>query len=274
MAIDSSVRVYKSDEICVKSEGLMGERVISITPKPLPEGADLHLVGPEDIVFATPSASAEEMLKEITVTAQKTDQAIDSLFRASEQLTSLLTSLNNGHFAEKLVRISEKTIATLDSVDVLTDSLTKGIQGRGTVGKLIKDPTLYDTLLECSNRTQQLLTDITTYGFLFHTNRDWQREMNRRTDEQAALLASSLPLSTRERFEKIAHIMSELQLSLEQAAHTLDRGSLRKDDALREEFSKGLSNVELQLENLAEAVHEATLDGADETNHGGNDKSI
>ncbi len=259
LAIDSSVRVYKSDEISVKSEGLMGERVIAINPKPVPEGEELHLVGPDDILFAAPSGSAEEVLKEITITAQKTDQAIDSLYHASEQLTTLLTSLNRGHFGEKLIKMSEKTLSTLERVDALTQTVIDGLKGRGTIAKLMKDPGLYDSFYDCSRATKQLLADINTYGILFHTNRDWQRERQRREEAQSSLLSSSLPLSTRERFVKISRIMSELQSMLEQAENTLNRGSLRDDAHLREAFSQGLYNVQQQLDNLSEAVHNARL---------------
>ncbi len=260
LAIDSSVRVYKSDEICVKSEGLMGERVIAITPKPLPEGAELQIVGPKDIVFAAPSGSAEDMLREITNTAQKTTQAIDSLERSCDQLNIFLTSLNSGHLAEKLTKMSEKTITTLDAIDSLTVLLSDGMTGRGTLGKLLKDPSLYDNLLLCSRQTHQLISDVNTYGLLFHTNRDWQREMHVRAEEIAMTTPAALTQSTRERFVKISHIMSELDTSVKQAAKTLDRGTLTKHQALREEFSQGLYDIQQQLDNLSEAIHNAELD--------------
>jgi phospholipid/cholesterol/gamma-HCH transport system substrate-binding protein len=270
LSIDTSVRVYKSDEICVTSEGLMGERVIAITPKPLPEGGELRLIGPADIVFAAPSGSAEEMLREITIFAQKADVTIDTLGQASSQLNTLLTTLNNGRFAEKLSAIGDKSIACLDTIDSLATMLTASAKGQGTLGRLLKDPSLYDTLLQCSYNTNQMVADINTYGVLFHTNRDWQREMHRRADEIAACSSSSLPQSARERFVKISQLMSELHSALADAEKTLDRGSVCKDQALRDELSKGLSAVQQQLDNLSEVMRGTypgtTFDVADEEN--------
>jgi phospholipid/cholesterol/gamma-HCH transport system substrate-binding protein len=260
LSIDSQVKVYKSDEICVRSEGLMGERVIAILPKQVPEGGELHLIGPHETVFATPSGTAEEMLHEITVVAQKADRTIDSLFQASEQLNTLLCTLNSGHFGEKLTKITDKTITTLDSVDTLTSLLNEAIKGQGTLGKLMKDPSLYDSILECSYRSNQLVSDINTYGLLFHTNRDWQREMHRRDDETTAFSSSTLPQATRDRFVKISQNMSALHVAIAKAEKTLGRGSLCENQDLREEFSKGLSSIQQQLDNLSEVLHESVYD--------------
>jgi phospholipid/cholesterol/gamma-HCH transport system substrate-binding protein len=262
LAIDSSVRVYKSDEICVRSEGLMGERVIAITPKPVPEGGELRLIGPTDIVFAAPSGSAEEMLREITIFAQKADVTVETLGQASAQLNTLLTTLNNGHFGEKLSAIGDKSIACLENIDTLTTLLTTTAKGQGSLGMLMRDPSLYDTLLQCSSRTNQMIADINTYGVLFHTNRDWQREMHRRADEIAAFSSLTLQQSARERFVKISQIMSELRSTCTQADRTLDRGRLCEDQALREEFSEGLKTVQQQLNNLSLALQEASPDTA------------
>jgi phospholipid/cholesterol/gamma-HCH transport system substrate-binding protein len=270
LAIDSAVRAYKSDEICVRSEGLMGERIIAISPKPGPEGDELHLIGPTDIAFATPSGSTEETLREITVFAQKAAVTIDSLGQASEQLNTFLTTLNNGHFGEKLAIIGDKTISCLDTIDAVTAIIEGTVKGNGTLGKLMKDPSLYDNLLQCSLHTNQMITDINTYGVLFHTNRDWQRDMHRRADEIAA--PSSFPKSAQERFVKISQIMSELNSTFTQANTTLDRGSLSRNQALREELSKGLSNVQKQLDNLSEALQETSLETADDVDEENNDQ--
>ena len=194
------------------------------------------------------------MLREITIFAQKADVTIDALGQASDQLNSMLTTLNNSHFGEKLAVIGDKSITCLDNIDTLTAMVTETAKGQGTLGRLMKDPSLYDTLLQCSSRTNQMISDINTYGVLFHTNRDWQREMHLRADEIAALSSSSVPESVRERFVKISQLMSELHLSLADAGKTLNRGSVSEDRALRDELSKGLCTVQQQLTNLSEVL--------------------
>jgi phospholipid/cholesterol/gamma-HCH transport system substrate-binding protein len=259
LSIDSSVRVYKSDEICVSSEGLMGERVIAITPKPLPEGGELRLIGPADIVFAMPSGSAEEMLREITVFAQKADVTIDTLGQASAQLNALLTALNNDHFAEKLNAIGDKSISCLETINTLTKKLTETAHGQGTLGRLMNDATLYDSLLQCSLNTNRMIADINTYGLLFHTNRDWQREMHRRADE---LVAQSAPAfrTTRDQLQKISEIITDLNATFTNAQKCHDHDSVKNNQALRDELTKGLNTVQQQLNTLAETVRKASLD--------------
>ena len=201
LAIDSSVKVYKSDEISVKTAGLMGEHFIAIIPQPVPEGKDLQLIEPTDVVFANSSGSPEETFQKISSVALKADQTMEAMItlinrnqegiyqtteairQASQQLDILLTTLNNGRVGEKIATISDKAITCLDKIDALTTTMTGTAQSTGSLGKLITDPYLYDNFVECSQRTNQLIADINTYGILFHTNRDWQREMHHRSEE-------------------------------------------------------------------------------------------
>lgn len=280
LSIDSSVKVYTSDEISVKTAGLMGEHFIAITPKPVPEGAKLQLIGPTDVVFAQPTGSAEETIQEIATVALKADETMDALSsliksnevsihetaeairKASLQLDLLLTTLNNGHIGEKVTAVADKSLVCLDKIDALTTSMGGGSKGEGTLAKLVEDPYLYDNLLECSQRTNQLIADINTYGVFFHTNRDWQREMHRRSEEMIADSETPLSQMTRDRFVKITQSMSELNKTLAQAKSAQPSGSLKDERALRKEFSKGLANVQQQIDNLSEAVHSLSLGAA------------
>ncbi len=281
LAIDSSVKVYQSDVISVQTAGLMGEHFISITPKSAPDGETLYLVGPTDIVFARASGSAEETLQEITSVAKKADQTMEAMIslinrnqegiyqttesirQASLELQTLLSTLNQGRFGENLVEMSQKSIACLDKIDRVSSLVTTIAAGKGTFGKLMNDPHLYDSLLQCSVQTNQMIADINTYGVLFHTNRDWQRDMRRRADEMVAVAAPSEEEIHRERFVKITQAVSELRQTLTIAKRALGDCTLTES----QEASKSLADVQTQIDSLQVAIEELPLETVSEVSN-------
>ena len=273
LGIDSSVKVYRSDEISVQTAGLMGEHFIAITPRGAPEGEAMVPIGPNDVIFARVSESAEETLQEITGVAKKADETMETLIslinrnqegifqttesirKSSQELQSLLSILNEGRFGENLVALSEKSLATVDKIDNLSSAVTQVAMGEGTLGKFMNDPLLYDSLLQCTQKTNQLVADINSYGVLFHTNRDWQREMHRRTDEMVDV-AENPPKDDmpRERFVKITQAVSELRQALCEAKKEAGDGSA---------LSKTLVDLQSHLDSLQEMVFEGQSEVAD-----------
>ena len=265
LAIDSSVRVYTSDEICIKTAGLMGEHFVAIIPKAPSEGRELTLVKPLDVLFARSGGSAEQTIQQIASVAEKADQTMEAMISlinrnqegiyqtteairaSSRELESLLSTLNEGHFGEKLVAVSDKSLLCLDKIDRVSLLAQRVMQGDGTLGKLATDPRLYNSLLETSARANQLVADINTYGFLFHTNRDWQREVCRRSEKPAFVAVADQGM--KERFEKIGQAVSELQQKLTQAENCL-----REDGSPKEEFFRSLSDMQQQIADLQDSL--------------------
>jgi len=66
LSIDSSVTIYKSDEIVMRTAGLMGEKFIAITPKPAYRESQLVPVTRSDVLFATQPGSLEDTYSEIS----------------------------------------------------------------------------------------------------------------------------------------------------------------------------------------------------------------
>ena len=267
LAIDSSVKVYTSDEISIKTAGLMGEHFVAIIPKAPIEGGELTLVKPTDVIFARSGGSAEETIQQIASVAEKADETMEAMISlinrnqegiyqtteairsSSRELESLLSTLNEGRFGEKLVVVSDKCISCLDRIDQVALAGLRVARGEGTIGKLATDSQLYDNLLEATQKTNQLISDINTYGVLFHTNRDWQREATRRQEIPPFIEASGRGL--KERFEKIGKAVSELQQKLAQA-----ESCLRETPPSSDELFQRLSDMQQQVADLQESLGE------------------
>ena len=267
LAIDSSVRVYASDEISIKTAGLMGEHFVAIIPKAPSEGKELVLLRPTDVVFARSGGGAEETIQQISTVAEKADETMEAMISlinrnqegihqtteaiqaSSRELEALLSTLNEGRFGDKLVAVSDKFLSCIDHIDQVTTSAQGLVKEEGTLGKLATDPNLYNSFLEMSQRTNQLICDINTYGVLFHTNRDWQREACRRQEEKDLSTPADQKLS--ERFEKIGRAVSELREKLMQA-----EACLREGRTPNEELFRKFSDMQQQVADLQESLAE------------------
>lgn len=124
---DSSVEVYDTDEIAVRSTGLMGERSVAILPKAGPSAKIIT----DKIIYANSTDPLENTFNQITKVANKMEGAIarvDSWFEENNKpISSTIKALES-----TLIRADE-TLASLDqeqiiptfreSADLLNDNL-------------------------------------------------------------------------------------------------------------------------------------------------------
>jgi phospholipid/cholesterol/gamma-HCH transport system substrate-binding protein len=78
LKVDSGVNVYNTDEISVRTSGLLGERSIAITPGPLKSGETLYLINNE-VIYATTSVSVEETLRQFEELSKKLEVIFDNV---------------------------------------------------------------------------------------------------------------------------------------------------------------------------------------------------
>lgn len=81
LKVDSGVNVYNTDEISVRTSGLLGEKNIEIDPQPLHPGEHLYLIN-DEILYAIPSASVEDTLKQFGELSKKFGNVMDDLHDA------------------------------------------------------------------------------------------------------------------------------------------------------------------------------------------------
>lgn len=137
----------KTDSIAtVKYTGLMGQYFISID-------------------FGTDKASLAQDGTELNTAEQPDLSAImgklDSVATGVENMTKSFTGLNLDKFLGPFVDFMNDNRVPLTTTISNIDSVTSEIsQGKGTVGKLIYDPQLYDSALTTVTNLQSTITDV------------------------------------------------------------------------------------------------------------------
>jgi len=124
---DSSVEIYDTDEIAVRSLGLMGEKSVAILPK---AGKSAALIT-DEIIYANSTDPLENTFTQISKVAnriEKTVASIDSWFQEnSRPLSTSIETFNQAvsNINETFAALEEKQIIPVlrESADLLNDNL-------------------------------------------------------------------------------------------------------------------------------------------------------
>ena len=130
LKVDSSVEIYNTDEVAIRTTGLMGEKSIAILPKAPPEGVIAKPITNETI-YANSVDPLENTFKQMTKVATRVQVAVDHFDEWFEEnrdiLTQAITSFNGT--MESMDKIltdadQQKLVATIgESVHLLNDNL-------------------------------------------------------------------------------------------------------------------------------------------------------
>lgn len=97
LKIDSSVDVYDTDDVAIKTSGLMGERSVAILPKVAVPGKPSHIVDHE-VIYANSIDSLENAFNQVSKVANQMENTIshiDTWFMShSNELSQTLRSLD------------------------------------------------------------------------------------------------------------------------------------------------------------------------------------
>lgn len=107
LKVDSGVEVYDTDQIVMRTSGLLGERSIEIDPRPILKGQKPYLIQNE-VLFAKQSGSVEETLKVFGVLAKKFDVVLEDFhdFMASVKKEDIV-----GNVSRSVQNVAEITDA-------------------------------------------------------------------------------------------------------------------------------------------------------------------
>ena len=172
LKMDSKVDVYSTDEIAIKTTGLMGEKSIAILPKAATPSKPSHLIT-DQIVYANSTDALEHTFNQVTHAANELEQAVhrfDGWFAASQNdLSNAIRSFDGamGQIDGFLGIIDQEKLvpALKESVGLLSDNL-----------ELVKTSLNDDKLLhKCANLAENLdqaASSFNTDGAqtLFHLN--------------------------------------------------------------------------------------------------------
>lgn len=203
--VDSKVRIYNSDNVSLRTSGLLGEKSVAITPLPPRPDQVLREVDKE-VIFANETGSVEETLKEFKELSDKFEDTLDAILtffkdvnksnlvtkttETIENIRDITASLNNKEKLEGILNnvytLSDNVIGTFKGVDeviAMADEIVgKTAKGEGTVGRLFMKDDAYLRLNSLLSKTETLMDDINHYGLLFSSDKNWQRLRARRAN--------------------------------------------------------------------------------------------
>lgn len=271
--VDSSVKIYDTDEVIVQTTGLLGEKSIAIIPKIPPKGVIPKLittqpiyaksVDPIEHAFNQLSDLSDEMkntFRQVSCWIQDNGEDMGNTIRTigdtMEEVRTAVHSLNEQDMmpdVKKAVKTFTNTFHDIQkSIHELKDEgffINAGItmqnmktvsrnvvtitddiaQGKGTLGKLIKNDDLYLHVSSLLSKIDTLMNDVNHYGFLFHLNKSWQRQ---RAQKITVLNALNSPESFKNYFETevsdINTAMSRLSMLIDKAEQSPERRDLQR----------------------------------------------
>ncbi len=167
LSVDTEVKVYATDQISLRTSGLLGERSVAIIPILPPPDQKLQLVTNKDILYAIQTGSVEETMSEFKEVASKFDVALD-------HITSTLEDIKKEELIKKIAdtaqNLSEIT-AALDEPEELSNILSNLLEFTTLLSTRL--PASWDTLdesLEGFKNTAKNTRDFTATTMQIVTN--------------------------------------------------------------------------------------------------------
>jgi phospholipid/cholesterol/gamma-HCH transport system substrate-binding protein len=251
LKIDSSVKIYDTDQISLQTSGLLGEKSVAIIPKVPPKGVTPKLITNEPIyadsvdpiehAFAEISELADDMALTFTKVNEWLDQneenlsfAVKSFGQSMDQIDKAVTQFND--------------LCIIEDVKTVTQELA---QGTGTLGRLIKDDDMYLRITGILSKVNTLMNDVNHYGILFHLNKGWQRT---RTQRMNWLNALNTPSGFKNYFEmevdQINTSMSRISALVDKANTYPKKCEIMSSDSFKEDFAELLRQADALSDNL------------------------
>jgi phospholipid/cholesterol/gamma-HCH transport system substrate-binding protein len=112
LKLDSSINIYSSDEIAIKTTGLMGEKSIAILPKIAPKEKSAYILT-DQIVYANSTDPLENTFNQVTRTASRLEVAVGRLDKWFEE---------NHEYVTNALRSFDGAMGQVDGILGLIDS--------------------------------------------------------------------------------------------------------------------------------------------------------
>jgi phospholipid/cholesterol/gamma-HCH transport system substrate-binding protein len=281
LRVDSSVNVYNSDEVSLRTSGLLGERNVEITPIAPKKNVELKQVD-DKVIFALETPGIEDTLKQVEVFASKFARTLDSITdtfyrirdqrvieninQAAKGAIEITGALNRPQEIEEtldnlltLTRRANKSWTTVDNalnnIDLTARNANAFIQNialsEGTFHKLFTKDDLYLRVNSILGKTETILDDINHYGLLFSSDKGWQRLRARRLN---LLQKLSTPQEFRNYFndevDQISTSISRVSMVIERAGSD----DYCYDRMQNPEFTKVFSELMRRVKMLEEEI--------------------
>ena len=265
LAIDSHVKVYSSDEISIKTSGLMGERTIAITPR---YSKTATPIGNNELIYAAASDSVEDTFAGINNLAKKMEKTIDDVNQMQADLQKTLLAIENT--AQQLQILTKRAndldivgsastllLSTQNQIDHIgthfNQILSKVSSGEGSFAKIVLNDDFYMKSLAILNKVDILMNDFNNYGALFHLDKGWQRDRRKRMEQLAQLRSpSAFTFFLNDEMQKIALSVNRVNMAITKAEGELT------NPKTKQEFASGCKELITQLQLLEQNVTAAS----------------
>lgn len=122
LKVDSSVEVFNTDVISLRTSGLLGERNIEIDPQPLKEGQKLINVDNE-ILYAVQTISVEETMKQIWQLSEQFGTVLNDVHIILKDVRDKEIVEEVKSVVNKVKEISEKVDSSWNTVDAILENV-------------------------------------------------------------------------------------------------------------------------------------------------------
>lgn len=288
LAVDSGVNVYNSDQIALRTSGLLGEKSVMINPEPPKPGQKLRLVNNE-ILYADETGSVEDTFREFKEVADRFDVALDAFIDnlneiqknkiwdnlgvITQNLSDITTALNVPEdwsntlnnvqdFSEDLLVLAGRADDTftqmqnaLANAEVVAEDareIVAGVkEGKGTIGRLLVTDEAYLELSSILSKGETLMNDVNHYGILFHLDKGWQRMRARRLN---LLQRLQTPQEFRNYFneevDQIQTSLARVTMVLEKTSEVCSPCCLLQDPCFTQVFGELMRRISLLEEEI------------------------
>ncbi len=258
LKIDSSVKVYDTDEFAIQTSGLLGEKSIAIVPKIPPKGISPKQISNQPVYAQSydPIEYAFTELSEVADLMKVTIKEVNSWIKKHGDEMGKAVSAFGGAMEETRVAIHQmnasEAFANASSMLKHLSSASESIAlGKGTLGKLILTDDMYLRANAILSKADTLMNDVNHYGLLFSQNKAWQRQ---RLQRVTALNALDSPQGFRLYFEKEVDLintsMSRLSMLIEKANQAPEKEEIHNSELFRRDFAELLRQSQELSDNL------------------------
>lgn len=251
IVVDSSVEIFTTDLVTLRTSGLLGEKSVAITPIAPPQGVALTPVN-EQVIFANESGSVEETLKEFKELSDKIEVTLDGII-------TIVNEINNEKIVSKVSQISTNLVeitgtindkkrldTILNNFDAFAGDLARG---EGTLGRIIKNEDAYLRLNSVLSKAEIALDDVNHYGIFYSSDKNWQRVRARRAN---LLYSLRCPQEFKNFFndevDQIMTSLSRVNAVFEQSSE--NECCIENNDCYKKVFAELLRRVKQMEESL------------------------
>ena len=222
MKVDSHVHLYNTDLISLTTSGLLGEKMVAITPQKPPSGTSSVPLDNNHLLLADSNDELDMVVFQVGALAKSMGTTMDTIHqflvdnrqafntalvqfgKAMGQVDKALADLDQGGLYQTLpatVQSLKSITAALDqpkelqSLVLHLEEVSRSLaqvsgqlaRGEGSLGALIQRPEAYqqlDQLLQGANTT---IRNINCFGLLFHSNKRWARLQQEHEEDSAKI---------------------------------------------------------------------------------------